>query len=52
MSHTVGNMWVSNDGTHNIMCACFAVFTNDRISTVVRTYADHIIKEHNNASIR
>jgi hypothetical protein len=46
MSHTVGNMWVSNDYTHNILCACREVFTNERIGTVVRMYAEHIVKEH------
>jgi hypothetical protein len=52
MNHTVGNMWMSNDGIHNIMCECFEVFTHSKIGTVVRIYANHIIKENEYASIR
>lgn len=52
MRHDYGNMWMSNDGIHNIMCKCFEVFTHPKIGTVVRIYAQHIIEkgEHvNNA---
>ena len=45
MSHKYGNMWVSNDGTHNIMCQCMEVFTHNKIGTAVRMYADHLVKE-------
>jgi hypothetical protein len=45
MKHDYANMWVSNDGTHNIMCECHEVFTNDRIGTAVRQYAEHLVKE-------
>ena len=45
MNHTLGNMWVSNDRTHNILCACREVFTHPRIGTTVRMYTEHLIKE-------
>ena len=45
MRHDYGNMWMSNDGVHNIMCTCFEVFTHDKIGTVVRMYAQHLVKE-------
>lgn len=52
MTHTLGNMWVSNNGTHNILCNCNEVFENARIGTVVRMYAQHLKKEVVDASIR
>jgi hypothetical protein len=45
MTHTVGNMWMSNDTEHNIMCDCFEVFTHPRIGTVVRMYSEHLVRE-------
>lgn len=51
MKHSFSGMWVSNDGTHNIMCVCNEVLTHSRIGTVVRMYAQHLVKENDNASI-
>ena len=45
MKHNFIQMWVSNNGTHNIMCSCFEIFTHKRIGTTVRMYTKHLVKE-------